>query len=1025
MKKLFLLIVLFVFISGYTLLAQTIVITGTVTSSVQGEGAIPGVTITVKGTTIGTITDVNGKFSLTAPQNATTLVFSYIGMKRQEVEIGGRKVFDVIMEPDLLGLNEVVVTAFGIKRQAKELGVATAQVSDKQLTQAGVSNVVNGLTGKVSGLQINTVNNGINPDTKITLRGNRHFLASNQALIVLDGVPVSADFLNSINPNDIGSVNVLKGASAAALYGNDASNGVLVISTRKGSGDKPVIKISNTTTFESVSYMPKLQNRFGSGSGEDTINSLPEYTFWIGRDRNTDPYTSYENQSFGPEFNGQMVVLGGRLVDGSYQMVPYSAVPNGKKKFFQTGISLQNDVSYSVGDDKNSFYLSAQDVNTTGTIPKDKNRRTGVRMAGARTTGIFHAEYTLSFTQTNTNVSGGEYFQQRPVYWNVLNTPAQIDLTNYKDVDNGKFANHNGYFNGYYPNPYWQLNHSRDIRRKEDVLGSALISLSPAPWIDISYRAGLTYTSLSQNTYRDPVVYNTFMQGDPWQAGAMGGGSPFVGVSSDGINNKFILNGDLLVQLNHINNRLGEPGVGEGVYNRNSIGVFADLTLGYKEFAYLHASARNDWDSRLTKANRSFFYPGVDASVILSEAIPVLKDNSFLSFAKIRGSWSKTGQISLDNWYATLPSFGQATGFPFGSTAGFSLSTALSNPLLKPELTREVEGGVELSFIRNRIHLEVNMYQSNTKNQTIQANLSLATGYGSAFINGGELKTNGLETAFKLTPVFSLGDFDWNLAVNYTFQTSEVLSIIPGLDELFINNVSYAIVGQQFPSLKVSDVKRDPQGHIIVDATTGYPIKDPALTNYGHGNPNHILSLVNTLNFKGLNLSVVAEYRTGNIILNQVGSQLDFTGTTWHTAQNGRQNFVIPHSVYQSGTATDGNPIYTTNTSIITKNASRLFWVSSDYTAVQSTYISSAAFWKLREISLSYDVPVKNVMNGAIKGLQVGVVGRNLIMLRPKTNIWTDPEFNAQGGNSNAVGFTDYNQTPPSRIYGFSVKLTF
>ena len=214
-------------------------------------------------------------------------------------------------------------------------------------------------------------------------------------------------------------------------------------------------------------------------------------------------------------------------------MVPYSAVPNGKRKFFDTGVSTQNDVSYSVGDDKNSFYLSAQDVNTTGTIPGDKNRRTGVRMAGSRTTGIFHADYTLGFTQTNTNTSGGEYFQERPVYWNVLNTPAQVDLTNYKDVDNNKFANQNGYFNAYYPNPYWQLNHSRDIKRKEDVLGSALISIAPAPWIDISYRAGLTYTSLTENTYRDGVTYNTYMQGDPWQAGHMAGSSPYVGVSSD------------------------------------------------------------------------------------------------------------------------------------------------------------------------------------------------------------------------------------------------------------------------------------------------------------------------------------------------------------------------------------------------------------------------------------------------------------------------------------------------------------
>jgi len=898
MKKLFLLIVLFVFIGGYTLLAQTIVITGTVTSSVQGEGAIPGVTVTVKGTTVGAITDVNGKFSVTAPQNATTLVFSYIGMKRQEVQIGGRKVIDVIMEPDLLGLNEVVVTAFGIKRQAKELGVATAQVSDKQLTQAGVSNVVNGLAGKVSGLQINTVNNGVNPDTRITLRGNRHFLASNQALIVLDGVPVSADFLNSINPNDIGNVNVLKGASAAALYGNDASNGVLVVTTKRGSGEKPVIKISNTTTFESVSYMPKLQTRFGSGSGEDTANALGNYTFWVGRDRNTDPYTSYENQSYGPEFNGQMVILGGKLIDGSYQMVPYSAVPNGKKKFFNTGVTTQNDISYSVGDDKNSFYLSAQDVNTTGTIPGDKNRRTGVRLAGSRTSGIFHADYTLGFSQTNTNISGGEYFQQRPVYWNVLNTPAQVDLTAYKDLTNNKFANPNGYFNAYYPNPYWAIDNSRQVTRAENVLGSAVISLNPAPWIDISYRAGLTYNSNNFNTYRNGVTYNDYLKADPWEAGHMATGSPFVGVSTDQIRNQIILTGDFLVQLNHkignfsgkmilgnsmynnkyqrlrefnnslvipllynITNRLGEPGVEEEVRGRNSIGVFADFTLGYKDFAFIHASARNDWDSRLAKVNRSFFYPGVDASLILSDAIPALKDNAFLSFAKIRGGWSKTGLISLDNWYATLPSFNSglgnnaATGFPYGSLGGYSLATTLSNPLLKPEITREIEAGFELSFIRNRFHLEANFYQSNTKDQTIPARISYSTGYESAYINAGELQTSGIETQFKLTPLLSLGDFDWNVVVNYTYATSKVLSILPGLNELNIADVSYAVVGQQFPTIKVSDVKRDPQGHIIVDAATGYPIKDPALKNMGHGNPNHILGITNSFSFKGLNLN--------------------------------------------------------------------------------------------------------------------------------------------------------------------------
>ena len=292
---------------------------------------IPGAPVLVKGTSTGTITDMSGNYSLAVPATSNTLVFSFIGMKSVEVEIGAQKVINVTLSPDSKTLEGVVVTAFGITRQARELGVATAKVSDKQLTQAGASNVMNGLTAKVSGLQINTINNGINPDTKITLRGNRHFLASNQALVVLDGVPISATYLNSINPNDIESVTVLKGASAAALYGNEASNGVMVVSTKKGGKQKPTINVSNTTTFEQVSYLPKLQDRFGSGSGESVDNADNNYTYWIGPDRNTDPYTSYENQQFGPEYNGQMVILGGKLVDGSYQMVPYTAIKNQKR----------------------------------------------------------------------------------------------------------------------------------------------------------------------------------------------------------------------------------------------------------------------------------------------------------------------------------------------------------------------------------------------------------------------------------------------------------------------------------------------------------------------------------------------------------------------------------------------------------------------------------------------------------------------------------------------------------------------
>jgi TonB-linked SusC/RagA family outer membrane protein len=1075
MKKIALLLAFFA-IGLQVLMAQTKEISGTVTSADDG-GLIPGVSVSVKGTTLGTITDMDGKFRLKVPQDAKTLTFSFVGMKTQEVAIGSQSTFSVKMFSENISVDEVIVTAFGIKRKPKEMGVATAKVDNQDLTQAGSSNVMNGIQAKVSGLQINTVNNGVNPDTKITLRGNRHFLASNQALVVLDGVPVSATYLNSINPNDIESINVLKGASAAALYGNDASNGVLIVSTKKGDKGKLVVKISNVTTFERVSYMPNLQTRFGSGSGETVETADPNYTFWIGPDRNTDPYTSYENQSYGPEFNGQNVILGGKLIDGSYQMVPYSAIKNQKLSFFNTGVSTQNDVSVSSGDENSNFYLSFQDVKTTGVIPNDDNRRTGARMAASKKYGMFSSDYTISFTQTKTSTSGGDFNQGRPVYWNIMNTPAEVPITKYKDILNNPFATMDGYFNAYYPNPYWQLEHARNNQLRNDVLGSINLSLKPFKWLEFSDRSGLVFNSIVNHNYTDEANFSSYSGTDPWGAGNTASSSThYAGSSEDQMRQTMIMTNDFLTTIDHnigqfslkgiigssvymlkyesqyeyagglvipglynISNRTGAPQVAQSTQKRNSIGVFADATIGYKGYAFFHVSGRNDWDSRLTKANRSFFYPSTDVSLVLSDMFPSIISNPVLSFLKIRGGWSQTGQIALTDYYGTLPSYPSANGFPYGSTSGFALSTTLSNPLLKPEKTTEMEIGTEMSFLKNKIHFEANVYQTNTKDQTIPATISAATGFFSALINAGELQNKGIELDLKFSPILSIGGLIWNGGVNYSYTESKVISILPGLNEIPIpldvsitgNNastVAYATVGEQFPNIKVTDVKRDPEGHIIVDKITGLPTKQTAIVQMGHGNPNHILGIQTDLNYKGFRLSAVAEYRGGNVIYNGVGqggsggvAGIDFTGISEHSALNGRQSFIIPGSVIETAPG-----VYTPNTTALVASAGRGFWVNSDYSNTQRGYVTSAAFWKLREVALSYNVPINLLFHGkVIKSAEIGVVGRNLLMLRPKTNVWTDPEFNNSTATSNAVGFTDTYQTPPTRLFGFSVKMTF
>jgi TonB-linked SusC/RagA family outer membrane protein len=1064
MRKISLLLVFLGFIGLQVVFAQTRQITGVVTSGDDGT-SIPGVSVVVKGSTLGTITDMEGKFTLKVPQGAKALAVSFVGMTSTEVALTSASNYKIVLQSENVSVDEVIVTAMGIKRKPKEMGVATAKVDNQELTSAGASNVMNGMAAKVSGLQINTINNGVNPDTKITLRGNRHFLATNQALVVLDGVPVSATYLNSINPNDIADVNVLKGASAAALYGNDASNGVMIVTTKKGDKGKLTVKISNITTFENIATLPNLQTRFGAGSSETTSNSDPNYTMWIGPDRNTDPYTSYENQTFGPEFDGRMVILGGKLEDGSYQMVPYRAVKNQKRDFFNTGISFQNDISVSGGDDKGHFYLSAQDVKSTGTIPDDTNRRTGARMAAGRNYGIFSAEYSISFTRTKTSVSGGDMNQNRPVYWNLLNTPPQVPITRYKDIVNNPFAALDGFYNAYYPNPYWQIKHSRQNQLRNDVMGSVNLSLKPTKWLEFSNRSGIVYNGINNHNYKDEAIYSAYSHSDPWSQGHMGVTSPYAGTSSDQMRNTIILTNDFLATFDHkfgdlsikailgnsvysqkyesiydaatgglvipglynISNRVGNPAVTQSTQNRNSIGIFADATIGYKEYAFLHFSGRNDWDSRLTRANRSFFYPAVDASVIVSQMFPSIIDNKVLSFLKVRGGFSQTGQISLSDWYGTLPLYNAAPGFPFGGTAGFALGTTLSNPLLKPEKTKEMEAGLEMSFLKNKIHFETNFYSSKTLDQTIPANLSASTGYYSALINAGEMQNKGLEADLKFTPLLNLGKVSWNASIAYSYMTSEVISILPGtLNELAISDgtntsASYAIVGQQFPAIKVSDVKRDPNGHIIVDKVTGLPTKQTALVNVGHGNPNHTLGISTDLNYKGFRLSATAEYRGGNVIVNRVGNALDFTGVSEHSAQNGRQSFIIPGSVIETSPG-----VYTPNTTALVANTGRQFWVNSDYHTTDRGYTTSAAFWKLREVVLSYDIPVKKLFGGNyIQDAQVSVLGRNLLMLRPKSNVWTDPEFNNSATTSNAVGYTTEDQTPPTRVYGFSVKLTF
>ncbi len=513
--------------------------------------------------------------------------------------------------------------------------------------------------------------------------------------------------------------------------------------------------------------------------------------------------------------------------------------------------------------------------------------------------------------------------------------------------------------------------------------------------------------------------------------------------------------------LYNIANRLGNPTVSE--YNSRSrlLGVFGDLTLGYKNFAFIHATGRNDWTSLLAPANRSFFYPSVDASIVLSDAVSSLKNNSILSYLKIRGGLSRVGQVNvapyqLQNVFNPGPSVvagvNGGSAFPFGSQPGFVLNNQQNDPNLKPEFTVSSEVGVEVGLF-DRVNLEAVYYNTNTTNQTVPIGISQATGYGSALINTGSMQNNGFEIDLRTTrPIINAGGFTWDINTNFTYLQSKVTDLYQDLPRINIPYGTdpyrptltggasdvYAAKGYAYPALFVSDVQRvqttNPNaanydatgqfaGRPVVDAT-GYPILDPNLRYAGTTQPKYRFGLTNTFKYKGFNLSAVVEYRGGNVIYNAIGNALEFTGAGIRSTYAGRQNFVFPGSVIQNADGTFAN-----NTNVTTKDGNLVFWTNSGYHNAGYSYVTSAAFWKLREVVLGYTIPA-SILNYTkfIKSVNIALTGRNLIMLRPKTNVFTDPEFSGgtnANDNSNAVGTTTEYQTPPTRFYGFRVSFGF
>ncbi len=1075
---------LIIFCASFLLIQQSFAQNHTVTGLVTGKDdglPIPGVSVKVKGSTAGAQTQANGKYTISVPDNAT-LIFTYIGYTAQSVTVNGKPTINVVLEVAAQQLGEVVVTgALGIKHSEKELGYATAEITAKQIIATAPTNVANGLTAKVAGLVVYELDNSVDPNISIVLRGNRSLEGDNNALIVLDGVPMPGSLLSSINPNDVADITVLKGAGSAAIYGSEASNGAIVITTKRGSStSKPTIVYQNSVQAEKVAFYPKLQTTFGTYGGEGNyIDPVTGFT----------QYVPYENEQYGPAYNGQLVQLGPPLdsAGGKKNIVPYKAYPVSPiDAFFKTGITEQNDISYSQGDDKNSIFISAQNTYRTTVVPNDKNIRDAFSVRGHHTDGIFSADYSVEYSKTNistyianNNPLNNQYGISLPgsyvttagandLYSSVLQLPAFYNIKAFQDP-NSDIGNASNYPDAYAINPYWIVDNARRDVQRDVLLAQIKLALTPTKWLTLSYHISDNFGVDQERYTKAEVDFSPYSVSDPFGAGSnqavfKTGVSPGVVYDvyqyGDGTNNNpgySRLQGDAIVDLHptlnkdfktdlllgnsvyqlydkyqitgsnqllvnnfyNINTIGGQPVAQEGDYVVRNISFFGDLNISYKGFLNLEGTYRNEQDSRLSKAERSFNYPSAKISFVPTDIIPALKDNNVLTYAKFYGSISKVGNINIGP-YEINNTYGITNGFPYGSLGGLTAGTTNYSPTLKPEITTETEIGTELAFFRNRLDFNFSYYNSFDRNQTVPISTSIATGYSTSILNIGETQSQGYE--FQLTGQVltqAANNFGWTLGGNFSINNSKVISLLPGVSQLFLGGLDYAVVGQPFPLLKGSDFLRDPQGQVVVNST-GYPQVASTLTTFGRTTPKYNLGVTSTWTYKFVSLSAVFEYRGGDVIYNAVGATLSFTGASAYSASNGRQRFIYPNSVIQTGPNT-----FVPNTSLSVQDGNYGFWQTSAFNSTNNPWVTSGAFWKLRELNLTFNLDKFIKQTKYMKGLSVALTGRNLFIWTPKENTYTDPEFSDTLPTSSARGANDINELPGTRVFGGSVKVTF
>lgn len=1030
-------------VPGISVLQQNQKLSGIVT---DGKEPIIGASVVVKGRGQGTVTDLNGRFSLDV-KPGTELIISYVGFRSLTVKAAND--MNVSLKEDSKVIDEVVVTALGIKRDRKALGYGIGEVKGEELTKAKETNVINSLAGKIPGLVVSQTAGGASGSTRVILRGSTEMTGNNQPLYVVDGVPLDntnfgsagtnggfdlGDGISSINPDDIESMSVLKGPAASALYGSRASHGVILITTKKASKDNFSVEYNGSFTFDTqLAKWNNVQQTYGMGSNG---------TYSIDAVSNT-------NKSWGPKADGTNML---KYFDGVSR--PYLIIPDNTSDFFRTGLTSTNTAIVGVNSGKTGLRFTYTDMRNKDIVPKTHMSRDIFNLRANTSMGKVDFDFSANYTR--------EYVKNRPALGdsksnigkNLMTLATTYDqdwLKTYQNA-NGEYSNWNG-MDPYNVNPYWDVYKNSNTSKKDQfrMTGKAVwnidkhLKLQGTVGADLNwftfedfkapttpgFEAGrMQISNYCNRMYNFEVLalYNNTW-GD-FDFNATLGGNVYK------VNNQTTITTAQDMQIPDVVALMSfnEISLEQNSYRKQINSLYGSVNLGWKHLLYADATLRGDQSSTLPTSNNVYVYPSFSGSFVFSE---LLKLGNILPYGKLRMSFAQVGS-DTDPYQLGLVYTKSKFTYP-GYTIGYINNNTIPNKDLKPTKTNSFEVGLETKFLNNRIGLDVTYYTQKSKNQIMGMASSWATGYTYRLINAGEIDNTGLEIALNTRPI-QTKDFSWDVNVNFSKNTNKVKKLVDGMDMFELEKATWldvqvaAKVGENFGSIVGPDFKRNPAGQVLIDPQTGLPEYDKSNHVLGNASWDWTGGLTTTFAYKNFSLSAIFDVKVGADLYSMSARAAYESGKSpetlvgrdaWYKSEEARQaagiakgspNWKPTGGYIAPGVIDNGDGTYRENNIYINPED---YWMSVCRNA-PSMFVYDNSYIKCRELTFSYTVPQKWLKN-AIKGLTVSLVARNpFIVWKNIPNIDPDSNYN----NTTGMGL-EYGSLPSRKSYGFNVNLKF